>query len=150
MNSLPVASVSSLVNALLQSEDIPLVFLPGKCLPVFSMYHDICHKTLTPLTPLPAYEPGSRQHIPGITQGFGFLSHPAPRLLAAGRLLIAESFRGLPRSERPFCLILGWCCTPCLSFRVNTTNPHTSWPRETFPILGRPVSHLAGSNSRRF
>src|SRR5512135_831090 len=87
VDTLPVASACSLVNAFLKSEDISLVFLPGKRLPVFSPYCYVCHKTWTSPMPLPSYVPGSRQRILDVTQGIGFLSHPSPLWHTAGCLL---------------------------------------------------------------
>ena len=129
MDTLPVTSARRSVNALLKSENVPLVLLPGERSPVFSVYRYTCHKTQTSPTPLPSHGPGSRQRIPGITLGFCFLSHPPPLLKACGWLPArwidrTESRRGLLRSVCPFSVTLepalsrakGRHCTPCPSY----------------------------------
>jgi hypothetical protein len=82
-----VTTACGLVNALLESVNVALEFLPGQRLPIFSMSSDICHKTQTPPVPLPSPVPGSRQRIPGITQGLCFLSHPSRLRFTVGCLL---------------------------------------------------------------
>ena len=66
---------------------------------------DACHKTLIRLMPVSSRIPVPRQHIPGITQGIGFLGYPTPSRLAAWSPAPAqgrESRDGFPRSECPF------------------------------------------------
>lgn len=72
-----------LVDALLESVDIALGCFPVLCLPVlspllieFGSFCPVCPRPELVQVPLPSHVPGSRQRIPGVTQGFCFLSHP--------------------------------------------------------------------------
>jgi hypothetical protein len=89
----------------------------------------------------PRHYPGHLLLEPSFPSG-----HPAwPPAPIAGRAV-----DGLLRSVHPFSVALGRHCAPRPSYRVNTTYPAILRGRmETFPHLGLPVSHLAGSNSRR-
>ena len=47
--------------------------------PVFTPPLGVCHKTRTPLAPVPSRVPTPRQHVLRITRGIGFLGHPSPQ-----------------------------------------------------------------------
>ena len=87
-----VATARSLIDAFLESVDVPLDLFPIERLPAFSpLYcYPVCHKTCTPLTPLSVAVPCSRQPIPGITQSLCFLSNPAHLSHLAGCLLSSQ------------------------------------------------------------
>jgi hypothetical protein len=102
--------------------------------------------------PVPSHVPALRQHILGVTPGLCFLGHPTPPGLTAWSPTPAlpESAPGrFPRSVCPFSMTVGRYSTPCLTFRVDTISFSTLWPEEAIPLLGLPISRLAGSGLRR-
>jgi hypothetical protein len=108
-----------LVDASLETEDVPLDILPGERFPIFSPFRThsvrlVCHKIRPPLIPLPSRIPAPRQHIPTITVGPWLLGacspprHPAwSPSPVAGRAV-----GGFHRSVYPLCAVLGRCFTP--------------------------------------